>query len=99
MSLRRQDSLLLCCVALSKEKEKEEEKDKEEEKKKKKTDIVCVPHVYLRKRPGPYRCSHFLKLCLHYRALACVAEHRRVPRFLFRQPVRSVSGQLVLPWW
>ena len=37
MSLRRQDSLLLCCVALSKEKEKEEEKDKEEEKKKKKT--------------------------------------------------------------
>ena len=37
VSLRRQDSLLLCCVALSKEKEKEEEKEKEKKKKKKKT--------------------------------------------------------------
>ena len=34
-------------------------------------DIVCVLHCYLRKRPGPYRCSHFSKLSRYCAALAC----------------------------
>ena len=34
-------------------------------------DIVCVLHCYLRKRPGPYRCSHFSKLPRYCAALAC----------------------------
>ena len=49
--------------------------------------------------PGRFRGSHYLSFrgtVLHLRAVCCVLT---ALRFLFGQPVRSVSGQLVLPWW
>ena len=60
--------------------------------------VVCVPHCYLRKRPGPNPRFSLSKLStlllLHLRAARGVLTARR---FLFRQPVRLVSVQLVSP--
>ena len=60
--------------------------------------IVCVLHGYLRKRPGSNPRFSLSKLStlllLHLRAARGVLTARR---FLFRQPVRLVSVQLVSP--
>ena len=59
--------------------------------------VYCIV-TYVRD-PDRFRGSHYLSFhgtVLHLRASCCVLT---APRFLFRQPVRSVSGQLVLPWW
>ena len=59
--------------------------------------VYCIV-TYVRD-PGRFRGSHYLSFhgtVLHLRAVCCVLT---APRFLFRQPVRLVSGQLVLSWW